>query len=111
MRVYVVWFNGASFISLNVGTTGTTSTTGWTRFSVTAVAPALANRATTTMQVFDAQIGDLIYQDALLLENAASALPYFDGTYADTYTGYTLTDQGWNGTADASTSTANWVLN
>ena len=110
-RVYVSWFNGASFISNSIGTTGTTSTTGWTRFTVTAVAPASANIARTTMQVLGAQIGDLIYQDALLLENAANALPYFDGTNADPYTGYTLTEQAWNGTANASSSTATWGLN
>ena len=110
-RVYITWFNGLSVISNSIGTTGTTSTTGWTRFSVTAVAPALANRARTTMQVLGAQIGDLIYFDALLLENAGSALPYFDGTNADPYTGYTLTEQAWNGTANASTSTATWGLN
>jgi hypothetical protein len=110
-RVYVSWFNGASFISNSIGTTGTTSTTGWTRFTVTAVAPASANIARTTMQVLGAQIGDLIYYDALLLENAASALPYFDGTNADPYTGYTLTEQQWNGTANDATSTATWGLN
>ncbi len=46
-----------------------------------------------------------------VFEQASSALPYFDGTYADAYTGYTLTQQQWNGTANASTSTATWGLN
>jgi hypothetical protein len=48
--------------------------------------------------------------DAVLFEQSSTLLPYFDGTYADTYTGYTLTSQGWSGTADASTSTATWGL-
>jgi hypothetical protein len=48
--------------------------------------------------------------DAALFEQSSTLLPYFDGTYADTYTGYTLTEQAWNGTADASTSTATWGL-
>ena len=55
-------------------------------------------------------VGQLVYIDAGLAEFSSSALPYFDGTYADTYTGYTLTEQAWNGTADASTSTATWGL-
>ena len=46
-----------------------------------------------------------------MVEQASSALPYFDGTYADTYTGYTLTYQAWNGVADTSTSTTVWGLN
>ena len=49
--------------------------------------------------------------DAVLFEQSASLLPYFDGTYADPYTGYTLTEQAWNGTADNSSSTATWGLN
>jgi hypothetical protein len=49
--------------------------------------------------------------DAVLFEQSSSLLPYFDGTYADTYTGYTLTTQSWTGTADASTSTATYGLN
>ena len=48
--------------------------------------------------------------DAVLFEQSSTLLPYFDGTYADTYTGYTLTAQQWNGTANASTSTATWGL-
>jgi hypothetical protein len=45
-----------------------------------------------------------------MLETGSTLLPYFDGTYADTYSGYTLTSQAWTGTADASTSTATWGL-
>lgn len=54
--------------------------------------------------------GQILYFDAALGEQSSTLLPYFDGTYADTYTGYTLTDQQWNGTANASTSTAVWGL-
>lgn len=56
-------------------------------------------------------IGDQVYCDAVLIETGSTLLPYFDGTYANAYTGYTLTEQAWNGTADASTSTATWGLN
>lgn len=55
--------------------------------------------------------GQLLYFDAALGEQASSALPYFDGTYNDPYTGYTLTYQAWNGTANTSTSTTVWGLN
>jgi hypothetical protein len=55
-------------------------------------------------------IGNEVLIDACLVELESSALPYFDGTYADTYTGYTLTNQTWNGTANLSTSTASWGL-
>ena len=56
-----------------------------------------------------AAVGQTIYIDGVLAEQSSSLLPYFDGTYADTYTGYTLTEQSWTGTADASTSTAIWA--
>jgi len=110
-RVYIGWFNGAVFISNTVGTTSTTSTSGFTRFTVTGVAPVGANGARPTMQVLSPSISDLIYMDALLLENSGTALSYFDGTYKDAYTDYTLTFQAWDGTADTSTSTTVWGLN
>jgi hypothetical protein len=110
-RVYIGWFNGAVFISNTIGTTSTTSTSGFTRFTVTGVAPVGANGARPTMQVLSPSIGDLIYMDALLLENSGTALSYFDGTYKDAYTDYTLTFQAWDGTADTSTSTTVWGLN
>lgn len=109
-RVYIAWLNGGTFISNTIGTTSTTSTSGFTRFTVTGVAPSTATVARPTLQVLSPSIGDFIYMDALLLESSASALPYFDGTYADTYTGYTLTAQQWDGTADGSTSTGTWGL-
>jgi hypothetical protein len=110
-RVYISWLNGAVFVSNTIGATSATSTSGWTRFSVTGVAPATANAARPTMQVLNPQIGDFLYFDALLLENSASALPYFDGTYEDSYTDYTLTFQAWDGVANTSTSTTVWGLN
>lgn len=109
-RVFVQWFNGGTYISDMQGALTLSSTTGFTRFSVTGTAPAGANNCTILTQQLSAVIGDQHYWDGFLLEASSSALPYFDGTYADTYTGYTLTSQGWNGTADASTSTATWGL-
>ena len=51
------------------------------------------------------------YLDAVMVEQASSALPYFDGTNKNDYTGYTLTYQAWNGVANASSSTTVWGLN
>lgn len=110
-RVYIAWYNGGTFLSTSIGTTSTSSTTAFTRFSVSGTAPASANIAYVSTQNRFSQIGDLHYWDAFLLETGSSLLPYFDGTYADTYTGYTLISQAWNGTANASTSTATWGLN
>lgn len=49
--------------------------------------------------------------DAVLFEQSSSLLPYFDGTYADTYTGYTMITQNWQGQTGASQSVATWGLN
>jgi hypothetical protein len=110
-RVYIAWYNGASFLSNSLGTLSASSTTGFTRFSVTGTAPATANNCLVVTQHLTSQIGDLQYWDAFLLEASSSALPYFDGTYKDAYTDYTLTFQAWNGTANTSTSTTVWGLN
>jgi hypothetical protein len=101
---------GGSILSAPLSGTYTIGA-GWERQSVTATAPA--NTTTIGMQVLRRNFAGAanFYVDALLIEAAASALPYFDGTYAEPYTGYTLTAQGWNGTANASTSTATWGLN
>jgi hypothetical protein len=87
------------------------ATTGTSRLSATVTFPSdtttvllrLNNGATNSAS-------NIVYFDAVLLETGSTLLPYFDGTYADTYTGYTLTSQGWSGTANASTSTATWGL-
>jgi hypothetical protein len=101
---------GGTVLSTTNGTSSATSTTAWTRYTVTETAPA--NTATVTLQVVVLGVSttETHYIDGLLLETGSSALPYFDGTYADTYTGYTLTSQAWSGTANASTSTATWGL-
>jgi hypothetical protein len=110
-RVYIAWYNGGTFLSTSIGTTSTSSTSAFTRFSVSGTAPASANIAYVSTQNRFSQIGDLHYWDAFLFETGSSVLPYFDGTSADPYTGYTLTFQAWNGTADASASTTVWGLN
>jgi hypothetical protein len=112
-RISIRFFNASgTFISefstnqvLNVGS-------GWTRLSVTATAPANTAQADiiARIQTTNPSLSNVTYFDACMIEQASSVLPYFDGTYADTYTGYTLTEQAWNGTANASTSTATWGL-
>jgi hypothetical protein len=100
----ITGFNGTA-TTVNVGA-------GWTRLTVTATTPALTASVDVVIfcQLNNGSLSNITYVDAVLIEQASSALPYFDGTYADTYTGYTLTSQGWSGTADASTSTATWGL-
>jgi hypothetical protein len=110
-RITISWFNGGTFLGSSNGSYVTSSTSEWTRCSLTATAPATATIAYIGSQAASSQIGDLVYWDAFLLETGSTLLPYFDGTYADTYTGYTLLSQQWNGTANASTSTATWGLN
>jgi hypothetical protein len=108
-------FFDASNTQLGSFVTGTTasltSTSGWVRFSVTTTAPANSSYVRAYFgQTSGATAGQIFLLDAVLVEQSSSALPYFDGTYADTYTGYTLTSQSWSGTANASTSTATWGL-
>jgi hypothetical protein len=113
-RISIRFFtSGGALISIAAGVDTTINVgAGWTRLSVTATAPATTATAdvVVNMQLNNGSLSNVTLLDAVLLEQASSALPYFDGTYADTYTGYTLTSQQWNGTANASTSTATWGL-
>jgi hypothetical protein len=114
-RISIRFFtSGGALISTAAGVDTTINVgAGWTRLSVTATAPATTATADVVvfMQINNQSLSNVTLLDAVLLEQASSALPYFDGTYADTYTSYTLTSQAWSGTADASTSTATWGLN
>jgi hypothetical protein len=110
MFVRIVW-SGSSESTGTVVTVPVGS--NWTRISVTATAP---NSGSATLYFVTSDSGsvetsELALIDAVLLEVASSVLPYFDGTYDDPYTGYTLTFQAWNGTANTSTSTTVWGLN
>ena len=105
------WTSAGSIVSTSETTETTNSTTAWTRtLSLTATAPAGAVTCVPSVRIFSAAISEVHYIDAALFETGSTLLPYFDGTYADTYSGYTLTSQAWAGTADASTSTATWGL-
>jgi hypothetical protein len=102
---------GGSFISDTTGTAVVvTSAMGWTRISVTGTSPVNTGAINMRTSTGTMALGDVLLYDAWLLEAGSTLLPYFDGTYADTYSGYTLTSQAWTGTADASTSTATWGL-
>lgn len=109
-----IWYNAAGTQILDDANLQFDPDTTWQRFSQTRTAPALAAFAICRVfQNFPAGGGStatINYVDAFLVEQASSALPYFDGTSAQPYTGYTLTSQAWNGTANASTSTASWGL-
>jgi hypothetical protein len=111
MRYHTAVTGGSVISDSNSTAVLVTSAMGWTRLSVTGTSPAgtgaINMRTTTDTSV----LGDVLLYDSWLIETGSTLLPYFDGTYADTYTGYTLTEQAWNGTANASTSTATWGLN
>jgi ABC-type taurine transport system substrate-binding protein len=113
-RMDIRCFNsGGSVIQTFTGTVTTVNVgSGWTRLSVTGTTPALTTSvdAVVFCQTTNTSASNVTYVDAVLVERASSALPYFDGTYVDTYSGYTLINQAWNGTANLSTSTANWGL-
>jgi hypothetical protein len=111
----IQWFtSGGAYISeVNSGSQGNLAVAdGWVRRTATGTSPA--NAASAQIFLLNGTTGlSAGWQsafDAILFEQTSTLLPYFDGTYADTYTGYTLTAQGWSGTADASTSTATWGL-
>ena len=107
----LVFINAAGgVISLPAGTSSATSTTEWQQRSVTATAPALAVSVALQVQLQNVPAGETHYIDALLLETGSTLLPYFDGTYAEPYTNYSLITQTWSGTADGSTSAGVWGL-
>jgi len=111
-RTITISFEGGTA----TGTQGTSSPAtlvagSWVRvsrpFTVTATGTkAIVFRLSGTLST---AVGQIVYIDSTLSELQSSALPYFDGTYADAYTGYTLTSRAWTGTANASTSTATWA--
>jgi hypothetical protein len=111
----IIWYNaltGGSIVGSIDGVNYVLSSAdGWRRFDVSGAAPVGATHAAVRLGSTGIVSGTFIYLvDGFLLETGSTLLPYFDGNYADPYTGYTLTEQGWNGTANASTSTAIWGL-
>jgi hypothetical protein len=114
--IRVIWYDAAgvqiapTFIQ---GTYATlTNTDGWQRRTFTGVAPANAVSVRTYLgQITGGTAGQTFLIDAVLIEKASSALPYFDGTYVNDYTGYTVSSKAWNGTENNSPSTVKWNPN
>jgi hypothetical protein len=109
----------ASIIFRNAGGTevgrvtgpSTILTTSWGRLTASLTAPVGSTQAECFVVRNTALAGIIWFADAFVLEATSTVLPYFDGTYVDAYTDYTLTYQAWNGVADASSSTTVWGLN
>jgi hypothetical protein len=111
MTIFIVWLNSGGSEITRAISGSQTATTSWQRISVTATAPVgTVSAAVRFTRGNTGTAGTIWFADGILFEQTSSALPYFDGTYADTYTGYTLLSQTWNGTVDASTSTGVWGL-
>jgi hypothetical protein len=110
LQIAIVWYNSGG-AQISVSSANQVLTTSTQRWSVTATAPAGAVTGLVYAYTYiTGVIGDTWQMDSVLVEQTSTLLPYFDGTYADTYTDYTLESQIWNGTADASTSTGVWGL-
>jgi hypothetical protein len=83
-RVNLLWqTSGGATVSTSNGATATSTTTGYTRVSLTATAPATAAQVVIQMEVTNAQNGDTHYWSAVLLEQSASLQPFFDGLVFD----------------------------
>ena len=109
-----IWYNAAGTQILDDVNYEFNPNTTWQRFSQTRTAPANAAFAQIRPRMPLVQGGPtptINYIDAIMVEQASSALPYFDGTNKNDYTGYTLTYQAWDGVANASSSTTVWGLN
>lgn len=101
-RVIVQWRNASNvLISNSSGVSASSSTSDWTRFTVTGTAPSGAVSAVTYLETSNAVNGDAIYWDAVLFEAASSIGEYFDGSL-NSRMGFGT--PAWTGTANASTS-------
>ena len=107
----IEWINAAStVISTPETAEPSNSTSAWTKTLVlTATAPDGAVWAQPSLRFQGVPIGEVHYVDAVIFEESTIELPYFDGAGIAPYPGYTLVSVGWNGTANASTSTANFI--
>lgn len=95
MQATIYWHDrDGNYLSASAGTAAA-STTGWTRYTVTGTAPANAGGAMLVVNSTSSANGNKVLVDAVLFEQAGSALTYFDGTW---------TPGGWDGAAHASSS-------
>jgi hypothetical protein len=108
----IVWYTAASAYITETATTAFV-VGDWARMSVAATAPATAAfaivrlYATTDSATNFSTTGEW-YGDAFLLEQSSTLQPYFDGTSRDG--SIRMVTQGWNGTANASTSTITYYV-
>jgi hypothetical protein len=111
--VRLAWYTALTG-GTNVSNSDSTTTSipaggGWVRVSVTGTVPATATHVVPILfSNGTVTTGNYFHIDGILFEKQSSLLPYFDGTFSDAYTGFTLNTQAWAGTANASTSTASW---
>jgi hypothetical protein len=100
--LYAVWADGTK-TALNNATSLTNGS--YTRLSGTCVVPSTsANYSSVGMEirVSTPAAGEIFYVDAILIEQASTIKPYFDGSNLDS----SLAGRSWwNGTSDYSTST------
>lgn len=81
--VLIEFFNSAgTTISVPESADITNSTTGWTRQSVTATAPATAVTARMSIRMFSVVIGEVHYIDGALFENLTTLNAYIDTSEA-----------------------------
>jgi len=101
----IVWYSvqtGGTAISTSTGTATTVNTSGWTRVSVIATAPALATWA--EIQIVSATSltsTQYAFIDSCLFEQTTTVKSYFDGYSTDSLGGSPY----WNGTPNVSSST------
>jgi len=79
-QIRLDWYNGASLLSTTSGTSVSTSTSAWTRVSVTGTAPLNTTAVVATVRIISAATSEVHYFDAALLEQSDTLNPYFDGS-------------------------------
>jgi hypothetical protein len=101
--------SGGTELLASDGTNTGISSSAWTRLSrtVTAVNNAWGD-ITIGFGASQAAGTRIIYFDAVLVEQSSTLQPYFDGTNEDG--SIRMVTQGWNGTANASTSTITYYV-
>lgn len=104
-RILFVWYQADGSLSSTSATDWATSGTGWFRAGGTMIAPSGAAYARGRVEISNfasASAGQYLGFTATLFEQTDQLRPYFDGDTPDAL-GW---DYGWEGTANASVSTA-----
>jgi hypothetical protein len=103
-------FHDASGTELSASSGGSVASTvgSWTRLSYSATAPAGTVSVSVSVRWYAVVLNEVHYVDSVLIETGSTLQPYFDGTYEDG--SIRMVSQGWNGTANASTSTITYYV-